>query len=251
MPFTSVNGLRFHTEALGSGPPVAMLHGLLVGNLALWYFTAAPALARSHRVLLYDLRGHGRTDRSLDGYDLATMTRDLACLLEGFDARPVSLVGHSYGALIALSYALLRPERVARLVLADAPLPPSRAEEVSAFVALPPQEMAKALPEPVRRSLPGGGRRSVRFLQALEFLIARTSFPRDIVAEPDLPDSALAQLSCEVLCLYGESSLCRPVGERLLRAIPKSKLVLVPGGHYFPLEAPELTTAHLLEFLNG
>jgi pimeloyl-ACP methyl ester carboxylesterase len=251
MSFTSVNGLRFHTEVLGSGPPVAMLHGLLGGNLALWYFTAAPALARSHRVLLYDLRGHGRTELVASGYDLATMAQDLSGLLEDFDTRPVSLIGYSYGALIALHYALQWPERVAKLVLLDAPLPPSKTEEISVFLTRSPLELSEYLPGPVRQSLMNGGRRLFRALKGMEFLYNRTSLKADVLAEPDVPDDALAQLKCDVLCVYGESSPCRPVGERLIRVIPRSKLVLVSGSHYFPLEAPELTTSTLVEFINA
>ena len=81
MSFTTANGVRLHTTALGAGPPVVMLHGLLIGSLASWYFTAAPALARTHAVQLYDLRGHGLSDRPVDGYDTATMAADLAALI--------------------------------------------------------------------------------------------------------------------------------------------------------------------------
>src|SRR5262249_25639953 len=100
--------VRFHTQELGAGerPSVVMLHGLLIGSLASWYFTAAPALAERRRVLLYDLRGHGRSERTADGYDVATMASDLAELAAPFDARPIDLVGHSFGALVALRFAL-------------------------------------------------------------------------------------------------------------------------------------------------
>src|SRR5438552_3613592 len=116
-----VNGVTFHTQELGAGErtSVVMLHGLLLGTLAAWYFTAAPALASARRVLLYDLRGHGRTERTRDGYDAGTMARDLAALAARFDERPVDVVGHSFGALTALRFALDHPERVRRLVLVE------------------------------------------------------------------------------------------------------------------------------------
>ena len=47
MPQVTANGLAFHVQELGAGRPVVMVHGLLVGSLASWYFTAAPALARA------------------------------------------------------------------------------------------------------------------------------------------------------------------------------------------------------------
>src|SRR5678815_1667967 len=58
MPLVAANGLQFHVQELGDGRPVVMLHGLLIGSLASWYFTVAPALAPAHRCRLYDLRDH-------------------------------------------------------------------------------------------------------------------------------------------------------------------------------------------------
>jgi len=246
MPLTPVNGLQFHTETIGGGPPVALVHGLLI-----WYFTAALALARSHRLLMYDLRGHGRSERTASGYDLASMTGDLAQLLDGFDAAPVALVGHSYGALIALRYALENPERVSRLVLVDAPLPPARFDEIRSFLDLSPAGMIGALPEPLQRSLFSGDRRSKRLLASVEYLAGQTSLIRDVLAEPDIPDESLARIACEVLCIYGETSGCRPVGERLARVIPRAQSLVLPGGHFFPLESPGLLADKLAEFLRA
>src|SRR5512147_3219033 len=118
-----------------------MLHGLIVGSLAGWYFGPAGRLAQRHRVLLHDLRGHGRSDRTASGYDTHTLAGDLEALLDLAGDGPVTLVGHSYGALVALRFALRWPERVARLALVEAPLPPSRAGELLAFVKRPPAEM--------------------------------------------------------------------------------------------------------------
>ncbi|MGH7285457.1 MAG: alpha/beta fold hydrolase, partial [Polyangiaceae bacterium] len=60
MSLETRNGVALHVQRLGeNGSPVVMLHGLFVGSMASWYFTAAPALAEKHRVLLYDLRGNG------------------------------------------------------------------------------------------------------------------------------------------------------------------------------------------------
>src|SRR5262245_51278412 len=138
-------GITFHTQELGTGdrPSAVMLHGLLLGTLAAWYFTAAPALARERRVLLYDLRGHGRSERTPTGYDVATMARDLSALAAAFDERPIDLVGHSFGALVALRFALDHPARVRRLVLVEAPLPPSRFPEMEELAARTPAQMVE------------------------------------------------------------------------------------------------------------
>jgi pimeloyl-ACP methyl ester carboxylesterase len=251
MPLARVNGVTLHTHVLGDGLPLAMLHGLFVGSLASWYFTAAPVLSRSHRVLLYDLRGHGKSERALKGYDLATLAADLEGLLERFHAGPLSLVGHSYGALVALRFALDRPERVRRLALVEAPLPPSRLAEMRAFQERTPEQMADALPAAMRRTLARDGRQAARLLASLGFLISESSLLADMVAEPDLPDASLAALACPVLCVYGTESSCRDVGTRLERVIPGARLVFLKGGHFLHLDAPSALAGCLEEFLGG
>jgi pimeloyl-ACP methyl ester carboxylesterase len=243
MPLARVNGVTLHTQLLGDGPPLAMLHGLLVGSLASWYFTAAPVLSRSHRVLLYDLRGHGKSERAPGGYDLATLAADLEGLLERFHAGPLSLVGQSYGALVALRFALDRPERVQRLALVEAPLPPSRPADIRAFQELTPEEIANALTRDERQA--------ARMLAPLRFLTLESSLLADIAAEPDFSDASLAALACPVLCVYGTESSCRDVGTRLERAIPGARLVLLKGSHFLHVDAPSALAGCLEEFLCG
>jgi pimeloyl-ACP methyl ester carboxylesterase len=251
LPFFVANGVRLHTQILGAGPPVVLLHGLLVGSLATWYFTAAPALARAHRLLLYDLRGHGRSDRPPRGYDVATLAADLASLADGFDPGPLSLAGHSYGALVALRFALDRPGRVARLALVEAPLPPSRLGEMELWAGRGPAELLGSLPPGLREAVGSGGRRASRFLRGLRALLSETSALADLRAEQDVPDAALARLACPLLCVYGERSSCRPAGERLAGVVPGARLEVLPGGHYLPLEAPGPLTRTLAEFFHG
>src|SRR5580700_660858 len=91
VPLIHSNGLTLNAFELGEGPPVVMLHGLLAGSSASWYFTSAPTLASQFHLLLYDLRGHGRSSRASRGYGTATMVQDLGGLLDGMGwQEPVS-----------------------------------------------------------------------------------------------------------------------------------------------------------------
>ena len=260
------NGVKFHVQELdgaglgapsshGSpGPgaprtPVVMLHGLLVGTLAAWYFTAAPALAAKRRVRMYDLRGHGRTERVREGYDIATMAADLGALSEGMG--PVDLVGHSFGALVALRFALDHPGRVRRLVIVEAPLPPSRFDELESFAARSPAQMIEALPADLRAFLAQGGRKAARLFESIRFLVEDTPMIASLRAEPDIPDEALARLDRPVLCVYGDRSSCRAVGDRLVRALPSAKLVVLSGGHYLHIDATADLTAAIVGFLDA
>lgn len=231
--------------------PVMMVHGLLVGTLAAWYFTSAPALAAERRVRMFDLRGHGRTERVREGYDVATMSADLGALAEGLGDGPIDLVGHSFGALVALRFALDHPERVRRLVIVEAPLPPSKFDELETFAARSPAEMIAALPPDLRSFLAQGGRKASRLLESIRFLAEDSTMIASLRAEPDIPDDVLATLRCPTLCVYGDRSSCRPVGDRLSRAIPSAKLVVLAGGHYLHLDATAALTTAILEFLDG
>ena len=64
MPEITANGIRIHYQRVGRGTtPVVMLHGLMIDDLSSLYFTTAPALADLADVILYDLRGHGRSEQ--------------------------------------------------------------------------------------------------------------------------------------------------------------------------------------------
>ncbi|MCA9678816.1 MAG: alpha/beta fold hydrolase [Kofleriaceae bacterium] len=245
------NGLSFHVQELGAGPPLVMLHGLLIGSLASWYFTAAPTLAQRHRVRLFDLRGHGRSEVARDGYGVGAMAGDLEALVADLPG-PIDLVGHSWGALVALRFALDHPARVRRLALVEAPLPPSKAGELTAFLdEVEPAKVLDALPEALRDAVAGGRRQAQRLLRSLQTLLFETSLLADLRAEPDLADDELATLACPTLCVYGDRSACRPAGERLARVVPGARLAVLPGGHYLHLDARAALTDALQEHLGG
>jgi pimeloyl-ACP methyl ester carboxylesterase len=227
-----------------------MIHGLLVGNLASWYFGTAPVLANHYCVLLYDLRGHGRSQRPTHGYELQEMTRDLAGLVVNEDA-PLTLVGHSYGALVALHYAIQFPQRVARLVLVEAPLPPSDFTGLTEFIELEPEQMIHSMPAELQALVAHGGRRGRRLVSGLTELATNTTILSDLRSEADLADEQLATVTCPVLAVYGKRSACRPVADRLQAVLPDCQRVLLDGGHFLPLERTAELTHSIERFLNG
>ncbi len=246
MPLVERQGLSLHVQLLGAGPPLVMLHGLLVGSVATWWFGAAPKLARAHRVLLADLRGHGLSSHAESGYGLASLADDLAALLPLAGEGRVTLVGHSWGALVALRFALAHPERVAKLVLVEAPLPPSRLTELESFLSATPAEQLAAVPDAVRAMAARSSRRGSKTLAQVARLVTTTTLLEDLRREPDFAESELARLSCETLLIYGDRSSCLPSGERLARTLPHAELITLPGGHFLPAEQAS-ALASLLE----
>ena len=240
------NGVAHHVQELGPSDalPVVMTHGLVIGSLASWYFTVGPALARTRRVRMYDLRGHGRSARMPSGYDTHTLATDLDALTR--DLPPFDLVGHSWGALVALRFALEHPERVRRLVVVEAPIPPSSAVELASFLSAKPETILDSLPESLKTAVASGRRQAQRLVDSVVYLVRDTTLLADIRAEPDPDVSALAS---PTLCLYGDSSSCLAGGRHLAAAAPHAKLVVLHGGHYLHLDARAEMTEAILEHL--
>src|SRR5438477_5619060 len=107
MADVTANGVRHHVQRLGGGArTVVFLHGLVMDNLSSFYFTLANPVARSAEVLLYDLRGHGRSERPARGYKVDDLCVELLALLDALGiSKPVQLVGNSFGGMLALSFA--------------------------------------------------------------------------------------------------------------------------------------------------
>lgn len=101
----------------GSGPPVVFTHawGLRSDQ---WDYQI-PALADAGlRCVLYDRRGHGRSDRPASGYDFDTLADDLAAVIDHFDLRDITLIGHSLGSRELVRYLTRHGDaRITRMVL--------------------------------------------------------------------------------------------------------------------------------------
>lgn len=102
-----VNGLRVHylhwNLGLG-GQPVVLLHGL-ASNARIWELVAPYLQDHGMQVLATDLRGHGLTDKPDGDYGFETFHRDLAGFINALELERPLLVGHSWGASLALDYA--------------------------------------------------------------------------------------------------------------------------------------------------
>lgn len=251
MESISVNGLSLCCQKLGTGAPLVMSHGLVFGSMATWYFTAAAALAARYSVILYDQRGHGKSDLSETGYDLATLSADLDQVVQHYvdGQEAITLVGYSYGALLSLHYALQHPQRIARLVLIDAPLPASRFIYPSLANIQTEADLQGYLSESMRQKLARGDRAARRLQERLNFLFLRSTLRQDVAVARDIADADLQKLTMPVLCLYGRHSDCLSAGERLARVLPNAQLRLLECGHDIPQDLPAEMTRELEQFL--
>lgn len=147
-----------YAEELGVGPPLILLHGL--GASTFTWRRIAPALARTHRVILIDLKGFGRSDKPFDDrYTAADQAALIAAFIRRRGLGGVTLIGHSFGGTVALRTALIlngEPGRLARLVLIDVPALKQdfgEGAEVLRTPGVPYAAMALAPPELMARIL--------------------------------------------------------------------------------------------------
>jgi pimeloyl-ACP methyl ester carboxylesterase len=116
MPLQRANGVNLYYEIRGKGPPLALFTGL-GGNMAMWDFELIEALAHHHRLVLFENRGTGRSDKPDERYTIRLFAEDAAALLAALGIERAHILGASMGGMIAQQFALDYPQRVARLVL--------------------------------------------------------------------------------------------------------------------------------------
>lgn len=122
--FVSVDGLQLHarrwlpTTADTRLPPILLLHGL-ASAARIWDLVAPLLAERGYVVTALDQRGHGESDKPDTGYDFATIVADDAAAVAALNIVHPVVVGHSWGASVALQYAATLPAQVHALVLVD------------------------------------------------------------------------------------------------------------------------------------
>jgi 3-oxoadipate enol-lactonase len=111
--YLETDGGRLYYEVEGSGHPLVLIHAG-IANLCMWD-AQVPVFAERHRVIRYDTHGFGGTDT--DDVEFSNRA-DLAAVMDHLGAPSAYVLGLSRGGMIALDFALERPERVDALVVA-------------------------------------------------------------------------------------------------------------------------------------
>lgn len=122
MPKAKVNGVELYYELHGEGKETLVLNNGIIASTATWVYQL-PALTPHFRVLLYDMRGQGKSQKWRKGdpeYTWKTHADDLAALLDVLSIESAHVGGISYGGELALVFALHYPLRCEKLIVADA-----------------------------------------------------------------------------------------------------------------------------------
>jgi len=119
MPKIDRNGIKLHYEVHGSGPVLILTHGYS-STSAMWQ-GQIDALSKHHKLVLWDMRGHGQSDYPDDpsAYSEAHTVADMAALLDEVGARRAIVGGLSLGGYMSLAFYRVHPERVSALLIID------------------------------------------------------------------------------------------------------------------------------------
>ena len=143
MPFASRGGARLYYEIHGEGPPAVFAHGA-GGNTLIWW-QQVRHFAASHRVVLFDHRGFGRSSCASADFDARHFPDDLLAILDAAKIDRAAIVGQSMGGFTALRFAVRHPGRLRALVLAgtaggaDTPLVQEDRQRIMARMAATPR----------------------------------------------------------------------------------------------------------------
>ena len=233
----------------GAGPPVALLHGLFgaAGNFA----AIQRRLAETRRVIAFDLRNHGASPHDPDmSYD--AMAGDVLDSLAALGVPQAALVGHSMGGKVAMQAALLRPDRVSRLLVADiAPVryDPAFRGIADAMLAVPlgpgltraaaDAALAPAVPDPAVR---GFLLQNLRLGPAAAWRIGLREIAAALPGIEGWDAPPGSQYPGPVLMLRGErSDYVRPEHRPAIRALfPAAQFMALKGaGHWLHADAPD------------
>jgi pimeloyl-ACP methyl ester carboxylesterase len=260
-----VLGIRLHLRDTGpkQAPAIIMLHGF--GSSLHTWEPWARALERDHRVIRFDLPGAGLSSPDPTGdYTDARTIEILIALMDRLGVTRASLVGNSIGGRIAWTFAALKPERVAKLVL----ISPDGFESPGLSYGEKPE--IPALAHAMRYVLPKAlVRKNLEAAYGDPAALTEETLDRyyDLMLAPGVRDAMIARMAqtirvdpepllrrieAPVLLIWGEKDALIPVSNAAdyVRALPYSRLVSFPDlGHVPQEEAPVESLAPVRAFL--
>ncbi|NOX61403.1 MAG: alpha/beta fold hydrolase [Chloroflexi bacterium] len=267
MPKITANAIQIEYDLSGRGPFLALIAGL--GYDRWMWHKMLPGLAGHFRVLTFDNRGVGGTDKPPGPYSAQMLAADAVALMDALGVEHAHIMGHSMGGFVAQALALDYPDRVDKLILAATnfggprhiPITPE-AMAVLADTTSPPLERLWRGVEISCR--PGFADEHPEIVE--EWLRYRAEHPIDpaayqaqmavglsLLSEEACFEHRLKNVQAETLILFGEEDRVTPPGNAALlaQAIPNSRVVILPNaGHFFPFDAADEAVNAVIEFLS-
>jgi pimeloyl-ACP methyl ester carboxylesterase len=261
--FVSINGIRLAYQDVGEGErPLVLVHGFT--GYRHDFADHLEALAALGRTVVYDHRGHGESANTGDAasYSFAQLANDLSDFLDALRIERCDLLGHSMGGMVALRFALDRPERVASLLLMDtaARAPDGTTRELFAagvaiarskgMVELAQLMQARGADDPNRpeasrnyEARVGSDQYWLRHRQRLEAMDPEAFAALGVELAEQIPvTDRLSGIGCPTTVVVGDQDkpFLRPAAE-LVEHVPGAAHVVVADAAHSPqLENPEV-----------
>lgn len=249
MATVRLDGFDLYYECRGDGDPLLLLHGGL-GIGADWrhVFPSDPV---GYRVVVPDLRGHGRSTMPAQGFSFRACAEDVARLLDALGIPRVKAIGLSMGAKTLLHLATAHPARVESMVLVSATpyFPPPLRAAAARFTSAAYDTLPEGDRDTLRKRHVHGDEQIRRLYEMTRGFA--TSYD-DMAFTPPL----LGTITARTLIVHGDRDPYYPVelAVELFRGIPDSALWIVPYGVHGPIFQPEVTSvfvATALAHLSG
>ncbi len=235
-----VNGFQMYYEDRGGGEPLLLLHGG-TGSGADWRLVFTAGDPPGSRVIVPDLRGHGRSTNPSRAFTFRQAAHDIFALLDRLGLQHVKAIGLSMGAKTLLHMATQQPERLDAMVLVSAtPYFPAQARAAMAHLSV---DVFSDADWTAQRQRHVHGDEQIRML--FEQMRALKDSHDDVAFTPPL----LATITARTLIVHGDRDPLYPVelALEMYRSIPSSALWVVPNGGHGPIfgamAAPFVETA--------
>ncbi|MFG1827361.1 alpha/beta fold hydrolase [Microbispora bryophytorum] len=258
-----VNGVTINYELEGEGPETVVLVNGLADDLATWEAQVPALLDAGLRVLRFDNRGIGASDKPAGPYTSRLLADDAKALVDHLGLTGIHLAGVSMGGMIAQEYALAYPDDLKSLTLACTYAAPGPfCSRMFALWA----DVAREMGVPTVMRDVGLWAFTVPFFEerpeeAAEFDTAMAEMTMTVeaylsqlnVIQTHDTTERLAQITTPTLVLAGEEDILIPVrlSRRLHEAVPGSQWATVPGGHACLWETPEPFNTTLIDFVRA
>jgi pimeloyl-ACP methyl ester carboxylesterase len=259
------DGTRLYWTQWGAGRPILFLNSAGM-TTQMWDYQMVALADQGHRCIAFDRRGHGRSDRPVDGYEYDTFADDIASIIAALDLQELTVVAHSMGGGEIVRYLTRHGgARVARVVLLSPTTPflPKTADNPNGV----PQAAFEALRASWRKDYPRWiaentapffvPETSTSMMQWVAGLLMQCPVPIAIACNKAAASTdfrtELTKLSMPTLVIHGDRDVSAPLaltGKPTAELIPGCRLKVYPGApHGLMYTHMEVLNGDILQFI--
>lgn len=264
MPYIQINHANYYYEEHGKGSEtIVFSHGLLLSGHM--YRNQVAYFSKRYRVITYDHRGQGRTEGTETGYDMDTLTDDIALLIQSLSPdKAVIFAGLSMGGFVGMRLTARHPDLVKKLILMNTSCDSEPEEnkpkynQLNFFVKLFGMWSVVSKVMPImfgKKFLEDDSRKAEQKYWANQMKVCQkkyiTKSIEGVINRSGISDE-LHKIVCPTIIIAGEQDVATvPEKSRKIQSlIAGSKMIIMPGvGHMSVIEEPELTNKEIEKFI--